>query len=169
MVLYQCPHCGHNVELKNRTAKKKSLIASLDFSTVERTFNLWRQLGPVFNARIGNDKSKRQYAVYECICGLVSVVKHHNVKNGNSCGCHRCIVNKHSLGSHYIYGIWNGMVQRCFNPKNTGFENYGGRGITVCDRWRKSVIDFYSDVGDRPTENHSLVITSQVIADGLLE
>ena len=41
------------------------------------------------------------------------------------------------------------MVQRCENPKNSDFANYGGRGITICDRWRQFE-NFYADMGDRP-------------------
>jgi hypothetical protein len=42
------------------------------------------------------------------------------------------------------------MIQRCHNPNNTGYHLYGGRGITVCDRWRASFSAFYSDMGDPP-------------------
>jgi len=42
------------------------------------------------------------------------------------------------------------MVQRCHNPNNSGYKNYGGRGITVCSSWRKSVKAFHEDIGDIP-------------------
>jgi hypothetical protein len=42
------------------------------------------------------------------------------------------------------------MKTRCFNPNASGYENYGGRGITVCERWRESFENFYSDRGPRP-------------------
>jgi len=41
------------------------------------------------------------------------------------------------------------MLQRCFNPNNPAFPDYGGRGITVCDDWR-SFVNFYADMGDPP-------------------
>lgn len=41
-----------------------------------------------------------------------------------------------------IYGIWSGMMQRCYNPNASGYENYGGRGVTVCTEWRKSFFRF---------------------------
>jgi hypothetical protein len=47
------------------------------------------------------------------------------------------------------------MIQRCENINNKDYKNYGGRGILVCDRWRKSFNDFFSDMGDRPY-NHSI-------------
>ncbi len=42
------------------------------------------------------------------------------------------------------------MIRRCENPRCTGFDNYGGRGITVCPRWRNSFADFLEDMGERP-------------------
>lgn len=37
-----------------------------------------------------------------------------------------------------LYGIWNGMIMRCSNPRVVAYKNYGGRGISVCDEWRSS-------------------------------
>lgn len=47
------------------------------------------------------------------------------------------------------YRSWVYMIQRCINPRATGYSNYGGRGITVCDRWH-SFSMFLQDVGERP-------------------
>jgi hypothetical protein len=55
---------------------------------------------------------------------------------------------------HPLYGIWTGMRQRCNNPNDARFKNYGGRGITVCARWN-SFRNFVLDVGARPRD-HSL-------------
>ena len=54
------------------------------------------------------------------------------------------------------YASWNGMVQRTTNPNDARFADYGGRGIRMCDRWRKSFEAFLADMGDRPTPEHSL-------------
>jgi hypothetical protein len=54
------------------------------------------------------------------------------------------------------YGIWCGMIKRCENKNTKCFENYGGRGIRVCDRWRHSFPNFLADMGPRPSPNHSL-------------
>lgn len=54
------------------------------------------------------------------------------------------------------FRAWHGMISRCLYPSIKGYENYGGRGITVCDRWRNSFENFYSDLGPRPSGGYSL-------------
>jgi len=54
------------------------------------------------------------------------------------------------------YRIWVTMKQRCSNKKTRGYKNYGGRGITVCERWKESYNNFLEDMGRRPTEKHSI-------------
>ena len=51
---------------------------------------------------------------------------------------------------HPLYETYRGMLRRCYNPRAHGFANYGGRGITVCQRWRRSFKAFITDVGARP-------------------
>lgn len=53
------------------------------------------------------------------------------------------------------YKVWNGVKQRCYNPNNVAYSNYGGRGIKICERW-KSFEYFYTDMGQRPTPKHQL-------------
>lgn len=53
------------------------------------------------------------------------------------------------------YWVWAAMVQRCTNPKNSAYANYGGRGIAVCERWRSSAA-FFADMGPRPSPQHTL-------------
>ncbi len=54
------------------------------------------------------------------------------------------------------YRLWLTVRQRCFNPKRNGYENYGGRGITVCPRWVASFDAFLGDIGKRPSNHHTL-------------
>ena len=51
---------------------------------------------------------------------------------------------------------WSAMRQRCGNPNNPQYDLYGGRGIKVCARWRKSFENFYADMGARPGAKYSL-------------
>ena len=55
-----------------------------------------------------------------------------------------------------IYAIWNSMIMRCENPNAISFPSYGGRGIRVCDLWRHDFAAFFTDMGPRPSKNHSL-------------
>ena len=56
----------------------------------------------------------------------------------------------HHLSRTPTYNSWHSMISRCYRPNSNGFERYGGRGITVCDRWRHSFVNFLSDMGERP-------------------
>lgn len=99
-------------------------------------------------------KSKRRvrYGLYKCFCGkefktLVASVKSNKTK---SCGCYQKqrvseTLKTHNLTKHRLYKTWLGMMHRCNNPKAKGYENYGGRGITVCERWLK-VESFIEDM-----------------------
>jgi|SRR5215469_3595576 len=51
---------------------------------------------------------------------------------------------------------WTAMKQRCYNPKDERYRDYGGRGITVCDRWKHSFKNFLEDMGPKPAPNLSL-------------
>lgn len=93
----------------------------------------------------------------KCECGVIVIVLGSNMKRGDtrSCGClHRDQLVKRSTthGSRYRaeYLSWAGAKGRCFNARNKYFARYGGRGITMCDRWRYSFATFLADMGSRP-------------------
>jgi len=54
------------------------------------------------------------------------------------------------------YRAWINMKSRCYTSSSTHYEQYGGRGISVCERWINSYAAFLNDMGPRPTPNHSL-------------
>jgi hypothetical protein len=60
------------------------------------------------------------------------------------------------MSKHPLFTVWNNMIRRCYDPSNNAYHNYGGRGITVCDRWKASFANFYADMGERPTPKHTL-------------
>lgn len=54
------------------------------------------------------------------------------------------------------YGAWRDMLQRCNNPSNASYFRYGGRGISVCNRWQDSFMNFWNDMGPRPEGKFSI-------------
>lgn len=91
-----------------------------------------------------------------CECGKETTLRAGCVKNGStlSCGCLQMEVRRtHGLSGHPLYGIWAGMIKRCTNPGDKSYAAYGGRGITVCERWLglpDGLLNFVADMGDRP-------------------
>lgn len=90
-----------------------------------------------------------------CDCGARVVVRGASLRKGQSrsCGClqrERASARKiHGLWGTPEYNSWVAMMRRCFNPHATGFEDYGGRGITVCEEWH-SIAAWFADMGPRP-------------------
>lgn len=90
-----------------------------------------------------------------CVCGHLREVKLADLTSGKSksCGCQHPRKGRaptHGMKRTGEYISWSGMKTRCLNPKATGYERYGGRGITICDRWVNSFEKFYQDMGPRP-------------------
>jgi hypothetical protein len=117
------------------------------------------QSGEVFNGVRVVSKShqdSRRGWHYHCVChcGREFTADVYKLKVGICKGC-GCVARKHGMFGTPIYFIWNSMKQRCLNSKNHAYTDYGGRGIKVCDRWL-SFENFYADMGDRPSTEHSL-------------
>lgn len=101
--------------------------------------------------------------ICRCDCGVEKAISRTLLRRGtvSSCGCFRRESNSRVHTTHGMYGTpeynaWKSMIQRCEDPGWSVFPRYGGRGITVCQRWRQSFADFYADMGHRPTLRHSL-------------
>lgn len=90
-----------------------------------------------------------------CECGTKTVSYHTSLVSGatKSCGC---VHTKHGMYGTSIYRAWTGMIYRCTNKRCPCYYNYGGRGITVCDRWRYSFKNFFEDMGEKPTPKHTI-------------
>ena len=102
-----------------------------------------------------------------CDCGNIVDVRGGNLNTGNtiSCGCYNleCIKNrstKHGQSKRgelsTEYKTWRSMKMRCLNKNNQAFNDYGGRGIKICDRWLDSFENFLEDMGKKPSKNHSI-------------
>lgn len=118
--------------------------------------------------RVVGQYANRVSWLCRCDCGSLKTILSAHLKDGStkSCGCllkiSRPYVRKegsgvrigrpktHGLSSSRIAIIWNCMKTRCYNKNHLHYNRYGGRGITVCERWLKSLTNFHNDVGDPP-------------------
>ena len=93
-----------------------------------------------------------------CECGKTVLVQSASLNNGNtkSCGCYKKDKQtKHSMTFSKTYRAWAGIKQRCFNKKHKRYADWGGRGISMCERWNDFRL-FYEDMGERPSKDHSI-------------
>jgi len=98
-----------------------------------------------------------------CSCGNDVTVRAKNLTRGQtrSCGCLKDELAAERLTTHGLshlaeYKVWSVARDRCRNPRNKKFKNYGGRGIAMCPEWDAGFASFYADMGLRPSSQHTL-------------
>lgn len=116
-------------------------------------------------------QTKIQY-LCKCDCGNDVVVLGSNLtkKNTMSCGC--LAIDCRTLHNHWgdkTYRCWDNMRTRCMNPNATGYENWGGRGITICDEWKNDFKAFYEYVSKLPHFNEEGYSLDRIDNDGHYE
>lgn len=139
----ECTKCGdittaHYQRVKNnaktyRKCHKHGNAIKFDESYIGRKNNFLKVIGL---SRMPYDNHRA--FVCECDCGNIKLVEPAQWEQGlvKSCGCkHDELLSTHGLSKERLYRIWHGMNQRCFNPKQAHYKNYGGRGITICPEW----------------------------------
>lgn len=103
-------------------------------------------------------KSGTRITMWNCVCdcGTHKTVSANSLRAGlsSSCGCYATEHKrerlaernrnnaKHGYAKERLHAIWNGMISRCYNPKNNCFSMYGARGISVCEAWRNDYMSF---------------------------
>jgi hypothetical protein len=101
----------------------------------------------------------------DCDCGGTTEATTSNLRGGNTkaCGCvkkgrktHGFCLAKYGKKGHPSYSSWKGMLYRCLNKNSLDYNDYGGRGISVCDEWINNVDQFISDMGIPPTPQHTI-------------
>jgi hypothetical protein len=113
-----------------------------------------------------SDKGRTVY-LCACDCGGVKATPSTYLRTGTvqSCGCLRRDAaaengrrrkKESPARDNALYKRWSSMKQRCGNPKNPHFKNYGARGIYVCDAWANSFDAFLADMGAPPSRDHTL-------------
>lgn len=122
-----------------------------------------RIAGQVFGRLTAVRRLSSNKWLFKCSCGGETVCLKGNVMAGKtkSCGCLRKEATRsrrktHGLTGTKVYRTWRHMLDRCYNPNVERYANYGGRGVTVCERWRRSVSHFFRDMGAPPTKSHSI-------------
>ncbi len=107
----------------------------------------------------------RHYARWwcRCTCGTRRAVPVPGLRKGTSTSCGCAVREKtsarmrtHGMKGTHTFTTWCLMRYRCTRPTMTHYENYGGRGIKVCDRWLHSFENFLEDVGERPSTKHTI-------------
>lgn len=112
--------------------------------------------GKEFISQISNIKNKNTKS---CGCLRIEIGRINGRITGNNIGNqyafkHGCCKNKEEVTNEYR--CWISIKKRCNYPKSKDYNNYGGRGITVCDRWLHSFENFIEDMGNKPTPQHSI-------------
>lgn len=104
----------------------------------------------------GLDRHLKRTWICQCNCGTIRRLGEYQLTRGktHSCGCYRVEVSRtksttHGLSHTPEHRIWLAIKERCYNPNSSSYARYGGIGIVVCARWRKSFVHFYEDMGPR--------------------
>jgi hypothetical protein len=111
----------------------------------------------------GERRHGKAYWSCRCECGVTRDVAEHALLSNRSkgCGCNkkellRLSAVKHGGFRSITYTSWACMKSRCYHKSSPSYPKYGGSGITVCDRWKNSFDNFLSDMGERPSRQHTI-------------
>lgn len=155
------------------------LCATIDTSGLRVSRNRLIQDGPSFLMQWPGCPRNESTAVFQCECGRCEAYKVRDVYRGHVIQCLTCNRTKEGYrpkktkrtitthrttanavtsmtAPHREYWIWSGMISRCHNPRVQAFQNYGAKGIAVCERWKNSFAAFLEDMGERPSALHSI-------------
>lgn len=111
-----------------------------------------RRFGRLVVSHVGGPRNGKTELVCVCDCGESTLATVAHLVQGRrvSCGCAKREGHvKHGMRFSPEYSVWSDMVKRCNNPRHISYRYYGGKGISVCERWR-DFSKFYEDMGSRP-------------------
>ena len=96
----------------------------------------------------GKTKSGDILWICKCDCGKIThPIAGSNLRNGHTKSCGGLTAQKHlkhGKSNCRLYEVWHGMKKRCYGKTSSSYENYGGRGVAVCDEWRNDFQAFYN-------------------------
>lgn len=144
------------------TGRERFKGATMQFQ-IGSKFGRWTIL-----SNAGRNKRYQQLVNCICECGTRRTVVEDHLKSGRSTSCN-CFRIERSTKAKFKHGeflgnpkgspeyhSWAGLKDRCGNPRNKKWKNYGGRGIKVCRRWLESFSNFIEDMGRKPSPAHSI-------------
>jgi hypothetical protein len=133
-------------------AKPRVRRRALD-GIVGKTF---KRLTVVDERRVKHGLGKSRFEVLaRCQCGVEKWFEERNLRRGSTTSCGSCANKTHGASKTPEYAVWRSMVDRCKLPTHQAYANYGGRGITVCERWSKYE-NFLADMGQQPFKGASI-------------
>lgn len=109
-----------------------------------------KRFGTLLVIRLEEKTDKHKKWRVRCDCGLEKVVFQQHLLSGKTKSCNHKQHEQHSMSQDPTYSSYLNMKDRCLNPNNPEYENYGGRGITIYEPWINSFSRFFLDVGKRP-------------------
>lgn len=121
------------------------------------------EVGKVYGAWLVQEKLSYGQK-YSCLCTACGVtiknIRVYDILSGKTTMCKKCSVGSskstHGMSDSPEYNTWVHIIQRCHNPKNKDYPEYGGRGIKVCDMWRNSFEAFYMCLGKKPFPDYTI-------------
>lgn len=128
-----------------------------------KRFGRWTVISCEGYASFGKIGRVRMSWLCRCDCGVEKTASEAVLVKGHtrSCGCykrHRAgqINRTHGMSKRAEYRVWSHIIGRCTNPTDSGYPDYGARGIGICTGWRNDFLTFYRDMGARPSGRHSI-------------
>lgn len=141
--VYSCKKCL-STKSKNKYIKKQRVTKQIPAGTI---FNYWKVI------KEAKRRITKRYFVCSCVCGTTKEISMSGLTTGHSKSCRQCGTKRrpnYGLSQTREYHCWESMKQRCNNPKNPRYKDYGGRGISMCKEWENSFELFYLDIGIIP-------------------
>lgn len=149
MVVKKCLNCGKEFITPKRN---KKYCSHQCYCKHKSSNEIGKKYGRATILEIKR-KNNKTFALCKCDCGNIFETRLDALKDGTtySCGCYHHDLCKqgtkpieHGMTDSRLYNVWQGMKQRCYYPKHNRYNDYGGRGIRICEEWKHSFQAFYS-------------------------